>query len=157
MIRVVPRKASNAAVLGIVKDWVEVLARQDYQAVFESLGYLISFGDPSADSIRNAIRHYRSPEYYPGVSTFVVTDWRTARGGNPEPKSTVTWFKTNSVGMVAAVAFDLPLNGQWSDLTADFVMFEGEKPDGGHSLRLEEIHSWKQVQREIEAQERGDP
>jgi hypothetical protein len=43
--------------------------------------------------------------------------------------------------MAGTVAFDLPLNGQWSDLTADFVFFDNDTAAGGHTLRLEEIHS----------------
>jgi hypothetical protein len=82
MIKVVPRNASDESVLTIVKGWVDVLAKQDYQAVFENLGHSISFAEPSAESIRKAIEHYRSPAYYPGVSVFAVSDWRTARGGN---------------------------------------------------------------------------
>jgi hypothetical protein len=157
MIGVVPRNASDESVLNIVKDWVDVLAKRDYQAVFESLGHSISsFAEPSAESIRKTIEHYRSPEYYPGVSSFAVSDWRTARGGNAQPKREVVWYKSNSVRMRGAVAFDLPLNGQWSDLTADFVMFENDEPNSGYTLRLEEIHSWKQTQREMEAREASD-
>jgi hypothetical protein len=156
MIKVVPRNASDESVLTIVKGWVDVLAKQDYQAVFENLGHSICFAEPSAESVRKAIEHYRSPEFYPGVSVFAVSDWRTARGGNAEPKREVVWYKPNTVRMRAAVAFDLPLNGRWSDLTADFVLFEGDKRNDGYILRLEEIHSWKQTQRQIEEQEAAD-
>jgi hypothetical protein len=157
MIRVVPRNATDESVLNIVRGWVDVLAKKDYQKVFENLGHSISFAEPSAESIRKAVEAYRSPEYYPGVSAFAVSDWRTARGGNAEPKREVVWFKPNSVRMRGAVAFDLPLNGQWSDLTADFVMFESDAPNSGYNLRLEEIHSWKQTQRDIEAREHLAP
>lgn len=50
--------------------------------------------------------------------------------------------------MVAAVEFDLPLNGKWSDLQADFVLFQNPHPEGGYCLGLEEISSWRQAQRE---------
>ena len=57
--------------------------------------------------------------------------------------------------MVGSVTFDLPLNGQWSDLTADFVFFEGADARAGYPLGLEEIGSWRQMQREIEASDPG--
>jgi hypothetical protein len=123
MITVIPRNSPNESVLDIVKGWVDVLAKQDYQTVFEGLGHSIS-------------------------------DWRTARGGNPDPQQKVIWYKPNTGRMVGAVAFDLPLNSRWSDLTADFVFFETDNPNAGYTLRLEEIHSWRQTQREMEAQER---
>jgi hypothetical protein len=140
--------------LSIVKGWVDILAKQDYQTVFENLGHSISsFAEPSAKSIRKAVEYYRSPEFYPGVSVFAVSDWRTARRRNAEPKREVVWYKPTQVRMRGAVAFDLPLNGRWSDLTADFVLFDGDKQNDGYILRLEEIHSWRQTQREIEEQE----
>jgi hypothetical protein len=150
-INVVPRDASDKNVLDLVRDWIDVLAAQRYQIVFDKLGYGLAYGEPGADCIRKAIQNYRSPDYYPGIDNFVVSNWRTARGGNPEPKQTVTWYKPNSTRMKGAVSFDLPLNGQWSDLTADFVFFEGTGENAGYPLGLEEIRSWRQTQREIEA------
>ena len=98
--------------------------------------------------LRTAIKSYVSPEYFPDVTDFVVTDWRTANGGNPEPLRSVTWYQPNSVRLRGAVQFDLPLNGKWSDLTADFVFFDYDNE--GYSLALEEIRSLKQLQRETE-------
>jgi hypothetical protein len=156
MINRVPRGASREIVLGIVRGWVDVLAAQDFQTVFEELGYSISSAEPNVERITKAIQYYRSPDYYPGVTTFTVSDWRTAHGGNPEPQQKVIWYKPNTVGMAGAVAFDLPLNGQWSDLTADFVFFDNDNPDGGYTLRLEEIHSWRQNNRDMESLERTE-
>jgi hypothetical protein len=45
-----------------------------------------------------------------------------------------------------AVSIDLPLNGRWSDLRADFVWFESADPIGDYHLALEEIGSWQQDQ-----------
>ncbi len=145
----VPRTASQEQVLAIVREWVDVLAREDYAAVSAALGYGRAFGEPKADCIRNAIKNYRSPEYFPGVVDFRVTDWRTARGGNSDPASTITWYKPNDLRMAGAVAFDLPLNGCWSDLTADLVFFDRGDPEG-YALGIEEIASSAQAQRELE-------
>jgi hypothetical protein len=47
---------------------------------------------------------------------------------------------------------DLPLNGKWSDLRADFVLFDHEAP-AICTLRLEEISSWRQANRNFEQRE----
>jgi hypothetical protein len=147
----IPKNATNEEVLDIIRKWVGVLATEDYEAVVRELGYLVSYSSSPAErteDLRIQIKRYVSPEYFPGVTDFVVTDWRTAQGGNPKPLSTVTWYKPNSGGLRGAVEFDLPLNGKWSDLTADFVFFENNNQ--GYSLALEEIFSRKQRLRESE-------
>jgi hypothetical protein len=145
----ISRNATDEEVLNIIRKWVDVLAAEDYEVVVSELGFLMGpYYSSPAEGIRVAIKGYVSPEYFPGVTDFVVTDWRTAVGGNPEPEKSVTWYEPNSIDIRGAVRFDLPLNGKWSDLTADFVFFE--KGLAGYSLALEEIWSVKQGQREIE-------
>jgi len=143
----VPHNATNEQVLDIIRKWIGVLAAEDYEAVVKELGFLTGFYSSPAECLRAQIKRYVSPEYFPGVTDFVVTDWRTAHGGNPEPLSTVTWYKPNTVGLRGAVRFDLPLNGKWSDLTADFVFFEYNNVF--YKLALEEISSEKQRQSEL--------
>lgn len=121
-----------------VYSWIEALARLDYQAVYESLGYAVAFDQPGADCIRRAIEEYRHPEFFPGVTEFRVTSPRLAVGGNPTPLLQIKWFESNQTGLLATVELHLPLNGKWSDLEADFVLFQ----DGaGSYLSLEEICS----------------
>jgi hypothetical protein len=67
----------------------------------------------------------------------------------------VTRYELNNIGgtgLRGAVQFDLPLNGKWSDLTADFVFWEHDAEN--YTLALEEIHSVNQTLREIEKFER---
>ena len=137
----VPRDASEGQILALVQTWVDVLAREDYEAAFKELGYALAFGKPGARCIREAIHSYRSVAYYPGVENFVVTDWRTAQGGNPDRMQEVIWYKPNESGLVGAVAFDLPLNGRWSDLTVNLVFCQCENSDMGFPLGLEDIQS----------------
>jgi len=47
-----------------------------------------------------------------------------------------------------AITVDLPLNGKWSDLQADFVLCVSE-PGKAFILRLEEIYSFRQRDREF--------
>ena len=145
----IPRDASDEQVLDIVRGWVDVLAKEDYEVAAMELGYALAWGEPKAQCIRNEIKRYRSPEYYPDIEDFTVTDWRTATGGNPEPKQEVLWYAPNQ-GLRGAISFDLPVNGRWSDLTAKFVFCENDNVNEGYFLDLEQIRSTAQLQKEIE-------
>jgi hypothetical protein len=157
----IPRLASNEAVVDIVRTWVEVLEKGDYAKIADDLGYSFSGKMPAELCVRNAFDRYRSPDFFPGVEKFHVTNWRTATGGNPKPQCAVTWYRPHSAELekgrlAGAVAFDLPLNGIWSDLTADFVFFETAEASKGYLLRLEEIGSAAQTQREMQALDEAD-
>jgi hypothetical protein len=139
---IIPRQASDSDVLAIVRDWVDVLARKDYEAFFQSLGCGVAIGQPpGAAIIRHEIAAYRSVRIYPGIDEFVVTDWRTAVGGKLSPMHQVTRYKPNDLGLAGAVDFDLPLNGRWSDLAANFVFRETQQDGGGYVLSLEDFSS----------------
>jgi len=121
--------------------WVDVLAEEDYEKVFREIGWLRSFGR-GAEGIRREIERYRDAVYFPDETTFRVTDWRVAKGGNPEPKVLVQRFVPDeSLPLVAAVAIDLPLNGRWSRLEADFVAFADLKTKNEAVFCLEDFWS----------------
>ena len=145
----VRRDASDEEIIAVVLKWVDVLAKEDYKAVYDALGYSFETGEPGPDLIRNEIKYYRSPEFFPGVDDFTVSDWRYAVPGNPNPKQAIIRYKPNSADLAGAITLDLPLNGKWSDLQADFVLLEKGTHPNEYVLRLEEIRSWKQHSREI--------
>ena len=148
----VPRDASDEQVLDIAHHWIDILAREDYTMTFEALGYSLLYqcDCPGPECIRSKIKLYRSPDFYPGIEDFTVTNWRTAMGGNPTPTQKITWYKPNDTGLRGVLAIDLPLNGKWSDLQADFVWFENKFLGEGFPLALEEIGSLAQHDRESE-------
>ena len=118
------------------------MAVGDYEAFGSALGYSFGDGEP-AECVRKAIKDYRSPELYPSEDSFSVTDWREAKGGNPKPRQEIIWYEPNTPALAGAITIDLPLNGRWSDLQADFVLFDRD-PDAGFELQLEEIYSGRQ-------------
>ena len=138
----IPRDASDGQVIAIVRHWLDVLATEDYEAVFAALGYVMAYqyDCPGPEAIRRAIRSYRSPSLYPGMQEFKVTDWRTAAGGNPQPLQRITRYKPNTTRLSGAAELHLPLNGSWSNLEADFVWFDSGDNEG-YRLGLEEIGS----------------
>jgi hypothetical protein len=69
-------------------------------------------------------------------------------GGNPSPRLEIVRYVPSQHPLRGAVSVDLPLNGRWSDLTADFVWFESSEPGGDYPLALEEVGSARQAQDE---------
>ncbi len=141
----VPLSSTDDELLAVVRSWLDVLAAGDYQRVFDSLGYAMAYG-AGAEGIRRDIQIYRSPQLYPGISEFRVTDWRTASGGNPKPITLVRRYKyMEGLPIVATMDVDLPLNGCWSDLQADFVVMKLGPSDTEGVLSLEDICSAAQL------------
>lgn len=143
MVRV-PLSATDDQIMQLVYRWLDALAAEDYEQVFKNVGYAMAYGS-GAEGIRRDIQRYRSSELYPGVSSFRVSDWRTASGGNPNPSVLVRRYQPlEDLPIAMTVELDLPLNGQWSDLEAHFVV---TLPTPGASegvLWLEDICSYTQ-------------
>ena len=83
--------------------------------------------------MRTVVRHYGFTEPRRDGCTFVVTPIAEAVGGRPRPEQDVLRFGNGS----GVVHFDLPLNGEWSDVTA---IIEFEEQRDGLALRLVDIH-----------------
>ena len=135
----VPLSATDDELLQIVRTWLDVLAAEDYDLIFANLGYAMAWGS-GPEGISRDIQKYRSPTLYPAVTEFRVSDWRTAQGGNPEPTVLVRRYQYNEcLPIVATIELDLPLNGRWSDLEADFVVTVRSPKDTEGILSLEDI------------------
>jgi len=128
-----PANPTDDEILRIVEDWVSDLERGDYKAAFSRTAH-----DPyycwTPDLIRDVVAGYGSPEPHPSGEVFRVTSRATARG-----RAHYREIDRQVVppGAIAAVRHDLPLNGEWSDLTATFRV---ESRADGAALILEEIH-----------------
>ncbi len=133
----VRRDISDSDLLDVIRAWIDVLRDKNYGCFFEALGYSMAGAAASPGIVESDLSRYRS-ELFEGETSFAVTDWRTASGGNPNPRCEVEWFERNSVGLAGAATFDLPLNGRWSDLAADRILFE-TGADEGLVLKLEEL------------------
>jgi len=138
MVRV-PVSATDDELLALVRTWLDALAAERYELVFAELGYAMAYGE-GATAIRRDIERYRSSRYFPGVESFRVSDWRGAVGGNPKPTVLVRRYAFNpQLPIVATVEVDLPLNGKWSDLEADFVVTVQGPAERDGVLCLEDI------------------
>lgn len=133
----VSRDIPDKDLIHVVRGWIDILSEKRYDEFFEALGYSMGGNSASAECIASDLSRYRS-DLYPGITDFEVTNWRTAKGGYPNPIEEVVWYQPNEARLASAVTFTLPLNGRWSDVTADFILIETNSPEG-LLLKLEEI------------------
>lgn len=150
----VPRDATNEEVLDIVRTWIDILASAGYEAAFTAIAFDTKNEAWTPHFLKISVEGYRSPEYYPDVEQFHVTDWRTVQGGNSEAEQNITWYKPNDSLLAGKVMFDLPVNGQWSDLMAEFDIWDNDNAEEGLDMSLDEIFSWRQRQRHYEEEDR---
>jgi hypothetical protein len=138
----ISRTASDAEIIEAIIPWIDALAREEYESVFENLGYAMAyqFDLPGPDCICHMITSYRSRLLFPNDTSFKVTPWQSAVGGNESPVKTVTRYERNSIGMVGSCTIDLPVNGRWSDLSAQFVWMENRNVGEGCILSLEDLN-----------------
>jgi hypothetical protein len=130
-----PVSATDQEILGAVRDWAHALAAQDYERAYGMTAH-DGYHAWSASLIRAVIEGYGLAEAHP-AGPFRVTPLEDAKGG-PRPRHEVHRHERAAPdGIVAEVWFDLPLNGEWSDLTATFAVH----PVGDDLvLCLNEIH-----------------
>ena len=130
---------------------MDVLTLEDYERVFTEIGYAMAYGI-EAEGIRRDIKTYRSLEFYPGISDFRVSDWRTAEGGNPNPEILIRRYEyMESLPIVMTIELDLPLNGRWRDLQISFVVSRPTPQDSEGVLWLEDIVCFRQRQEAVDA------
>ena len=112
--------------------WIDDLARGDFAGAFAKTKHDPYYGW-TPQLIERVIAGYGLPEPHPSGVRYAVTKRASARGhphtreverGGPSP-------------IVARVHHDLPLNGEWSDLTASFRV---EALADGVEIFLEDIH-----------------
>jgi hypothetical protein len=153
----VPCDATHEDVLEIIHAWIDLLAADDYETAFAHIGEWSLQGEWSPERLRAEIKAYRSPLYYSGVEEFTVTDWRTAQGGNSAPMQEVQWHEpSDPTELVGTASYDLPLNGKWSDLRANFILYKNITLEEDYVLGLEELYSWRKSQRDFEEWEQGE-
>lgn len=133
--------SSREEVLGCVREWVNLLAQQKFEAAFEMLmPSEKEFFSPQI--LQQLTANYGQLEPRSDGLIFSVTPWEFAvcPEGRAKPYQDVEWYEASKIRkgdpVVGDVHFDVPLNGEWSDLTAVFWI---HAIDGGFALELERI------------------
>jgi hypothetical protein len=126
IMNMLPRDASDEEILRAVSACIDRLAEGEYEAVANAVGYALAYqtGETPANCLRREVAAYRSEHLFPGETIFQVSRASLTSGGNPHPLRYVQRYAQSRAmpWMLGAVSYSLPLNGKWSDLTADFVL-----------------------------------
>ena len=119
-----PKEASDEELLDGVKKWVDLLAEARFSEAYNLTAH-DSYYEWTPDLIRSVIAGYGMPHEQGDpehrISKIVETegggapDWWVDRWENAEP--------SNRLGFVS---FYLPLDGEWSDLTATFEVLRNK-------------------------------
>jgi len=129
------RNASSEEILAVVKEWCRVLDQEDYETA-----YSMTWHSPkdhwTPKLMKDAISTYGCVIPRPDGQVFKVTPCETGVG-NLIPRHEVDWRDKERSGIAGDVWVDLPLNGEWSDLTATFYL---RRWDECLVLELNEIH-----------------
>ncbi len=127
------RNPSDAEILHFIESWVDDLVQENYAGAFHRTEHE-PYYQWTPELMRDVIHGYGLPD--PDGPIFHVTPRHSAQG-----KPSVSIYRGENMkvyGPAIAVAFyNLPLNGQWSDLTATFRF---DPHDKGSVAVLQEIH-----------------
>lgn len=123
---------TDGAVFAVIERWVGLLVARKYA---DALGMFTVSEHWTPDLLRNVLRNYGFIEPHPKGTTFSVTPIGTAAGDGP--RFSVTWFDKPTGSPVGYARYDLPLNGEWSDVTASFDILETPE---GLTLALDDVH-----------------
>jgi hypothetical protein len=124
---------SDEEILRFVEAWIDDLVRGDYMAAFRRTAHG-SYHQWTPDLIWAVIQGYGLPDPHHSGQVFIVTPRALALGGPPQR---IVERDVVRPPVWAEVWHDLPINGQWSDLTATFRV---EPRDGSSVVILQEIH-----------------
>jgi hypothetical protein len=132
-----PVSASDTDLFAVVKQWAEVLAAEQYEQAYGMTAH-IPYYRWTPDLIRQVIEGYGLPEPHPR-GPFRVTPSAQASGDRYElvAERYEEPIPSGAIGAIGEIRFNLPLNGEWSDLTARLTIHPVEQ----HLvLCLDEIH-----------------
>lgn len=125
--------ASDEEILAEVEAWIDDLTRGDYEAAFGRTEH-----DPyyrwTPNLLEAVVNGYGATDAHPSGARFVVTSRSTASG---RPHYRRVERSSHPPHGAVEVWYDLPLNGEWSDLT---VSFRVEHRESKLHLVLEELH-----------------
>ena len=115
-MKMLPLYASDREVLAAVREWVNLLVEERYE---DACTFLFQEGDDpyawTPELLKTLITNYGSLYLDDSEETFKVTSLEHAHGSRV-PQHYVNRIEPDEPE--GFVWFDLPINGEWSDLTA---------------------------------------
>ncbi len=134
--------ATPTEILKTVQAWVKLLEQEDYQNAYAFTEH-DEYYQWTPDLIKEVIYGYGLPEPHPNGEVYKVTAVDPASTVDSEPNHEVNYYEEplpyeeKEAEIIGQVWYDLPLNGEWSDLTATFQILKRETY---LTLELAEIH-----------------
>jgi hypothetical protein len=133
-----PPTATDADLLAVVRSWVDLLAAGEYAQAQALLVRVEEDRDWPPARVAEIIAAYEPPPKARAEGPARVTPVRTARVVDVLPRHAVSrWGPGCRPGVVGDIHFDLPINGAWSDLMANFLF---RRVPGGLALELWDLH-----------------
>lgn len=132
---VFPNDPSSEALLAFLEAWVERLEDDDYEGAFE-MTFVPEDAYWTPDLMRRVISNYGTIDDREDGHRFKVSFPRNFHSGNVG-QFDVLRFEGNPPENLGEVIYDLPLDGNWSDVTAIFRIV---RRDDGVVLQLKDIH-----------------
>ncbi len=144
-----PCDSPNEHVLQVVEAWIDLWAASGTKAAFTAIA-LDGYEVWTPERLDLALASYRPLELYPGTRSFKVTSPDAAITLGHVPTREVKWYNPEKTGLAGDVSFDLPLNGQWSDLLVEFNIWVNGEGSEDCVLALDEVRCWDQYWSEEE-------
>jgi hypothetical protein len=141
-MKVLPADATDDQVLTLCREWVELVATDRLDSALDLLWIPPDYDESqhwTAASLRTYIENYGSWQPMRDGSKWRMTSMKSARAPDDrqgfEPRANLVRLQRDR--HAGAVNLDVPLNGQWSDLTAQF---EFRPVAGGTAVSLYDLH-----------------
>ena len=141
-MKVLPVDASDDQILDVCREWVELVAAGRFADAIDLLRVPSTYDTSqrwTTESLQTYIGNYGSWEPPAAGRVVRITPLRTARipvdRPNVRPHADVVRLTSNRA--TGSVELDVPLDGEWSDLTAQF---EFAPVDGGIGISLYDLH-----------------
>jgi hypothetical protein len=126
-VKVLPISASEADVIGVVEQFVDLAAADQWPDALALVepptkeSYVLS-----PNEAKNLVRNYGWPEPLADGSTVELTPVSTARGKSPNDDAVLWYEDVREDGAIGWVDYVVPLDGEWSDLCFQFEIYRRE-------------------------------
>lgn len=117
-----PLSASEELLITAVEEWVDLLVAKKYQEALEYI-YPIAYPEWDAEYLENWIRNYGFDQPLKDGNIVEVTPRQKAKGKQYNREYQVYGPQIDEVTgleVIGMILYDVPLDGEWSDLTAQF-------------------------------------
>lgn len=135
---VLSKDSTDDEIIDAVRAFVELLAEEKYSEAYEKF---LPAPDQqlTLEVIKSLIEGYgfAEPVEENDEPPLRVTSLREMTEPEPTGRQQIDWFSAKDDRILGAVHYDLPINGEWSDLTAIFDII---KAQDGIALSLYDIH-----------------